>query len=225
MNDICHLRLTLKNIHHHHHITHFHLSVCRRHFSIGPVYKLQSKSVPQLRVQKNARLRSKNITTWSFRVEKRPTCNGWWKIAFNETSSCRFSHFSGEITRIFSQVSGHIPVRLTFGFLCWKHFKAFAPTWSQVGFHLEISLCVTKHSFRQLVEATNAPNDVLLQSQMKAAAAGWFNGFHFVMFERWKEQEYFQTSWTVMFEKNSNWQISRFQSRGQVSVFACFVSF
>ena len=38
--------------------------------------------------------------------------------------------------------------------------------------------CVTKHSFRQLVEATNPPNDVLLQSQMKAAAAGWFNGFH-----------------------------------------------
>ena len=143
MNDICHLRLTLKNIHHHHHITHFHLSVCRRHFSIGPVYKLQSKSVPQLRVQKNARLRSKNITTWSFRVEKRPTCNGWWKIAFNETSSCRFSHFSGEITRIFSQVSGHIPVRLTFGFLCWKYFRVFAPIWSRVGFHLEKVICVT----------------------------------------------------------------------------------
>ena len=208
MNDICHLRLTLKNVHHHHHITHFHLSVCRRHFSIGPVYKLQSKSVPQLRVQKIARLGSKNVTTWSFRVEKRPTCNSWWKIAFNETSSCRFSHFSGEITRIFSQVSGHIPVRLTFGFLCWKYFRVFAPTWSRVGFHLEKVICVTKHSFRQLTEATNAPNDVLLQSQMKAAAAGWFTGLHFVMFETWKKQEYFQTSWTVMFEKNSNWQIS-----------------
>ena len=210
MNDICHLRLTLKNVHHHHHITHFHLSVCRRHFSIGPVYKLQSKSVPQLRVQKTARLGSKNITTWSFLVEKRPTCNSWWKIAFNETSSCRFSHFSGEITRIFSQVSGHIPLRLTFGFLCWKYFRVFAPTWSRVRFHLEKVICVTKHSFRQLVEATNPPNDVLLQSQMKAAAPGWFNGFHFMMLERWKKQEYFQTSWTVMFEKNSNWQISRF---------------
>ena len=72
MNDICHLRLTLKNVHHHHHITHFHLSVCRRHFSIGPVYKIQSKYVPQLRVQKIVRLGSNMLQLDLFELKRGP---------------------------------------------------------------------------------------------------------------------------------------------------------